>query len=224
MKENFPEITEILCPGDLVGYYPQPREVVEAILANKKITAVTKGNWDHAIGGGGHDLENIDQYIANFNPIAQISVRWQVYVLSAEIKTFLYQLPHTRTCMHTAFNNTQIALIHGSPNYPLQEYILYGTEAQKALFPFMELIDINVLLLGHTHIPFIDKQEDKLIINPGSIGQPRDKDPRASYAVIDLDNLQAKIVRVKYDIDKVNKQVIDTGLPEFLGKRLYKGI
>jgi predicted phosphodiesterase len=226
MKDNFPDVTEILCPGDLVGYYAQPLEVVEAILANKKVTAVTKGNWDHAIGGGGHDLENIDQYIANFNPIAQVSVRWQVDLLSAEIKKFLYQLPHTRTCLHASHDNTQIALIHGSPNYPLSEYILYGTEAQKALFPFMELIEVNILLLGHTHIPFIDKhpEEKLLIMNPGSVGQPRDKDPRASYAVIDLKNFQAKIVRVKYDIDKVNKQIIDAGLPEFLGKRLYKGI
>jgi len=225
MEENFPEIAEILCPGDMVGYGARPSEVIEAILANKKITAVTKGNWDHAIGGGGHDVDK-------FNLFAKESVKWHVNVLSDEIKTFLYQLPHTRTCLHTELNKTpittpiQIAIIHGSPNYPLSEYILSGTEAQKELFPFMELIDVNILLLGHTHIPFIDKHPDKelLIINPGSVGQPRDKDPRASYAIIDLDNLKAKIIRVEYDIDTVYQQIVDAELPDFLGKRLYKGI
>ena len=88
----------------------------------------------------------------------------------------------------------------------------------------MELIEVNVLLLGHTHIPFIDKSENRLIINPGSVGQPRDKDPRASYAVIDLENLQAKIIRVEYDIQKVNNQVKEADLPDFLGQRLSKGI
>ena len=218
MKDNFPEITEIVCPGDLVGYYARPLEVVEAILDNRQIIAVTKGNWDHAIGGGGHNIDN-------FNVLAQKSVEWHVNCLSTEIKTFLYQLPATRTCMHTtAKSNHQIALIHGSPNYPLEEYIFHGTEDQKALFPFMELIDVNVLLLGHTHKPFIDKQDNRLMINPGSVGQPRDKDPRASYAVVDLKNLRARIVRVEYDVEKVYKQVIDAGLPEFIGKRLYKGI
>jgi len=217
MTENFPEITEILCPGDLVGYGARPKEVVEAILDNKQITAVTKGNWDHAIGGDGHDS-------AKFNPLAKKSVEWQVKILSDEIKKFLYQLPDTRTCLHTTFSQNQIALIHGSPDYPRDEYILSGTEAQKALFPFMELIDVKILLLGHTHKPFIDKHEEKLIINPGSVGQPRDKDPRASYAVIDLENFKAKIVRVHYDIDKVYQEIVDAGLPDFHGRRLYKGI
>ena len=218
MEDNFPEITEILCPGDLVGYCASPIEVVEAVLANSKITAISKGNHDHAIGGGG---DNIDK----FNAFAKESVKWHVKVLSDEIKTFLYQLPSSRACM---VDKTNIALIHGSPNYPLEEYILFGTEAQKSLFPFMELINYNVLLLGHTHKPFIDKHpdpdKDMLIINPGSVGQPRDKDPRASYAVIDITTLEAKIVRVKYDIEKVYQQILDAGLPKKNGKRLFKGI
>jgi putative phosphoesterase len=224
---NFPEV-EILCPGDLVGYGPKPREVIEAILSNQQILAITKGNHDHAIGGGGRDLKNIDTYVAKFNPLAQIAIRWQVSILSEELKTFLYQLPHTRTCLHHSEANAQIGIIHGSPNFPLDEYILPKTSAQMALFPFMQLIEINILLLGHTHIPFIDKatadEKELLMINPGSVGQPRDKDPRASYAVIDLKNMTAEIIRVDYDVDKVNDQIIEAGLPDFLGERLSKGI
>jgi predicted phosphodiesterase len=228
LRINFPEVAEILCPGDLVGYGPKPREVIEAIVGNQQILAITKGNHDHAIGGGGRDLKNIDSYVSKFNPLAQIAIRWQVSLLSEEVKTFLYQLPHTRTSLHHSEANVQIGIIHGSPSFPLDEYILPNTPAQMALFPFMQLIEINILLLGHTHIPFIDKanSDDKelLMINPGSIGQPRDKDPRASYAVIDLKNMVAEIVRVDYDIDKVNKQFTKAGLPEFLGERLFKGI
>ena len=228
IRINFPEIAEILCPGDLVGYGPKPSEVIEAIVGNQQILAITKGNHDHAVGGGGRDLKNIDTYIAKFNPLAQIAIRWQASSLSEEVKTFLYQLPHTRTCLHHSEANAQIGIIHGSPNFPLDEYILPNTPAQMALFPFMELIEINVLLLGHTHIPFIDKatanEKELLMINPGSVGQPRDKDSRASYAVIDLKNMTAEIIRVDYDIDKVNRQITKTGLPEFLGERLQRGI
>lgn len=228
MRVNFPDIAEILCPGDLVGYGPKPREVIEAIVNNQQILAITKGNHDHAIGGGGRDLKNIDTYVAKFNPLAQIAIRWQVSILSEELKTFLYQLPHTRTCLHHSEPKAQIGIIHGSPNFPLDEYILPKTPAQMALFPFMQLIEINILLLGHTHIPFIDKatadEKELLMINPGSVGQPRDKDPRASYAVIDLKNMEAEIIRVDYDVDKVNTQIVKAGLPEFLGERLSKGI
>ena len=219
MQENFPDIKEILCPGDLTGYGPAPTETIEAILENKKITKITKGNHDHAIGGEGPT--------ANVNPKAQEAINWQRQVLSPELKRFLYQLPHHRICFHQPYKETQIYIIHGSPSFPLDEYILPGTGAQQDLFPFMELFEVNILLLGHTHVPFIDKQQgelEMLMVNPGSIGQPRDKDPRASYAVIDVEEMNAEIIRVDYDIDAVIKEMNKVGLPEFLSDRLKSGI
>jgi predicted phosphodiesterase len=230
INENFPDVTEILCPGDLTGYGPAPMETIEAVLLDERIKAITKGNHDHgigSIGGGGQDSSNVETYLANFNPYAQYAIRWHADIISTELKTFLYQLPHTRNYIHQTFSEIQIAIIHGSPSFPLDEYILPGTKAQKDLFPFMELFEINVLLLGHTHIPFIDIKKDEknlLILNPGSIGQPRDKDSRASYAVIDLENFSAEIIRVEYDIDLVAKQIKKVGLPDFLSERLRKGI
>ncbi|UCE15074.1 MAG: metallophosphoesterase family protein [Candidatus Heimdallarchaeota archaeon] len=219
IETQFPEITEYLCPGDLVGYGPDPTEVIDKILS-EKFSAVTKGNHDHAIGGGGRD-------IANFNSYAQQAIKLHVKILTEEEKTFLYQLPSDRTVMYKK-NEINIAIIHGSPQYPLDEYIRPNTAQQKDLFPFMELFELRILLLGHTHIPFIDTAKSEsgqelLMCNPGSVGQPRDRDPRASYAVFDLDSFSAKIIRVDYDIDEVVKRIARVKLPEFLGDRLYEG-
>ncbi|MHA2246139.1 MAG: metallophosphoesterase family protein [Candidatus Hodarchaeales archaeon] len=84
------------------------------------------------------------------------------------------------------------------------------------------------LILGHTHISFIDKSfnengEEMVMINPGSVDQPRDKDPRASYAIVDLETFSTEIVRIDYDIDEVYKRIIQSGLPKSLGERLYEG-
>ncbi|MFX0186090.1 MAG: metallophosphoesterase family protein, partial [Candidatus Hodarchaeota archaeon] len=155
IKIQFPEVTEYLCPGDLVGYGPNPEEVIDRVFSENKISAITKGNHDHGVGLS-RDQVNFEKYLAKFNKYAQHAVQHHVHLLSDEEKSFLYQLPTSRTCLHQKYEHS-IAIIHGSPQYPLDEYILPNTPQQKDLFPFMELFEIGVLLLGHTHIPFIDK-------------------------------------------------------------------
>ncbi len=227
LKSQFPEVIEYYCPGDLVGYGPDPNEVINRILIEKRLTVVTKGNHDH-LAGLGLDPVNLNKYITKFNKFAIEAMKWQLKTLNDEEKTFLYQLPSSRTCTHQT-NNTRIAIIHGSPEYPLDEYIFPNSPQQKNLFPFMELVDLGILILGHTHIPFIDlaRSEDLdknlLMLNPGSVGQPRDRNPKASYAVIDVENLKAEIIRVDYDIEKVQEKIINLGLPEYLSERLQKG-
>ncbi|MHA1449041.1 MAG: metallophosphoesterase family protein, partial [Candidatus Hodarchaeales archaeon] len=105
------------------------------------------------------------------------------------------------------------------------EYIYPNTREFDELLPFMELTELNFLLLGHTHSPFIFyREEDKrMILNPGSVGQPRDGDPRASYAVIDIDSMKARIERVEYDIDQVISDMDNLGFPQNLKKRLKLG-
>ena len=93
----------------------------------------------------------------------------------------------------------------------------------------MVTVGVDILILGHTHIPFIqekilDSGKKIIMINPGSVGQPRDNDPRASYAVLDVKNMVAEIIRVEYDIDSVAERIKKSGLPKQLGERLYKGI
>ena len=227
IQEQFSEVTKILCPGDLVGYGPNPNEVIDRILAEKRISAVTKGNHDNAVGVGWRDITNFVSYIVNFKVHAQVALKWTIETLSTEYKNFLYQLPSSRTMVINGFD-TRIAIIHGSPAYPLDEYIHPDTEDQKNLFPLMEMSGLGLLILGHTHISFIDKSfnengQEMMMVNPGSVGQPRDKDPRASYAIVDLETFSTEIVRVTYDVDEVYKRISESGLPEILGKRLYEG-
>ncbi|MFX0014003.1 MAG: metallophosphoesterase family protein [Promethearchaeota archaeon] len=226
--QNFADITEFLCPGDLIGYGPDPNDVINRIINERKFTVVTKGNHDHAIGGGGRDIANFDKYIEKFNRYAQQAIKWQAAVLTPEEKALVYQLPSSRTLSEKKYG-ISISIIHGSPQYPLDEYIRPNTPEQKDLFPFMELFEIGILLLGHTHIPFVDKiksadtGQELLMCNPGSVGQPRDRDPRASYAVIDLEAVSAEIIKVDYNIEEVAFRIKKVGLPEQLGERLHKG-
>ncbi len=226
ISKNFDKISEIMCPGDLVGYGPHPRETLNLLLAEKRLSTVTKGNHDHVVGGLGRD-KSFDAYLAKFNTYAKEAIQWQCEVLNAEEKNFLYQLPNSRTNLHSS-HEARIAIIHGSPEYPLDEYILPNTIQEKDLFPFMELFELNLLFLGHTHIPFLDKikletGQELVICNSGSVGQPRDRNPKASYAVVDVANLEVEIIRVEYDISQTVADIKKNGLPEYLGERLYRG-
>ena len=120
-------------------------------------------------------------------------------------------------------NNINIMMVHGSPRNPISEYIFPSTP-DSTLKSFLESENVDILIMGHTHIPFIKKFEDKLIFNPGSVGQPRDGNNFASFAFLDVPAKEAVIYRVKYDIDKVVAAVVNEKLPSFLGERLYKGI
>ncbi|MFW9854755.1 MAG: metallophosphoesterase family protein [Candidatus Thorarchaeota archaeon] len=227
IESQFSEVTEYLCPGDLVGYGPNPREVLQRVFKEEKLIAISKGNHDHGVGlGRGGDSTHYQKYIKKFNTYAQEAIRWHVELLTTEEKNSVYKLPSSQTCLHQGYK-TQIALIHGSPEYPLDEYVFPGSQQQKSLFPFMELFEVGVLLLGHTHIPFVDTMESEkgplLMCNPGSVGQPRDRDPRASYAVIDMDDCSAEIIRVEYDIPKVQSDILSVGLPTYLAERLAQG-
>ena len=119
------------------------------------------------------------------------------------------QLPQFVTIKHLNFN-PEITLVHGSPQYPLSAYIYPDTPKQENLFNYMSNTNVDILILGHTHIPFVRKRDinpDKelLMLNPGAVGQPRDADPRASYSIVDVENMEAEIRRVDYDIDSVAK-------------------
>ncbi len=220
VNKHYPEITEIFFLGDLCGYGPDPQQSAELILNNKLITKSVKGNHDHYIGQGITPPPT--------NPLAVASIDWQLSHLSLELRWQLSQLPQLITTRHLN-NSHEICLVHGSPQYPLTEYIYSNSKKQENLFEFMANIGVDILTLGHTHIPFIqekilDSGKKLVIINPGSVGQPRDEDSRASYAVLNVEKMKAKIIRVEYDIDSVVKRIYKFGLPKKLGERLYKGI
>ena len=216
---HYPEIKEIYNLGDMVGYGPDPQKCIEEIMSNKLITRTIKGNHDHYV---------VQASIPpGINPWAEKAIHIQIENTSIEHR---WQLGNQQTIIYTKHLEFphEIVLVHGSPQYPLSEYIYPDTEKQMSLFDFMYTSNIDILLLGHTHIPFsrtktANSEKELLIINPGSVGQPRDNDPRASYAVIDLINLEVEIIRIEYDVESVTQRMKSIGLPKLLIDRLFEG-
>ncbi|MHA2233529.1 MAG: metallophosphoesterase family protein [Candidatus Hodarchaeales archaeon] len=214
---NFPEIREIYCAGDIVGYGPNPKECLESLIKNPNVSATVKGNHDEYLVQG-----FINRQV---NPDAAAAIDWQIGVIPLELRWELSQFP-----VFIPKSDPNIALVHGSPQYPLDEYIYPDTEKQEHLFDYMNASNTDMLILGHTHKPFVRKRflrefnKDLLILNPGSVGQPRDRDPRASYAILNTKNIEGTIIRVDYDIELVAEKIKSLGLPDSLANRLFQGI
>jgi len=189
--------------GDLVGYNPYSNEVIE--LVKKHNVICTLGNHDYAVLTGD---------TAWFNPTAAKALKWTRENLSKENMEFLASLPF--------FYSTEFYMVHGSPRNHLDEYVTDDYPAE-VLGEFFDQIGRAVICLAHTHVPFVKGLGKRLLFNSGSVGQPRDLDARASYAVLDLEQRRVEIKRVKYDIEMVVEAVIDAGLPSILGYRLREG-
>jgi len=201
------DIDMLFCAGDIVGYYTWPNEVIE-MLQERDPTAV-KGNHDAGIG----------EPPVRFNSVARQALDWTREELTDENKAFLAGLPET---IRDDIDGRDIYMVHGSPRRPLEEYI-NGSSIGPAFIEscFEEAPDICIM--GHTHHPYSHEVGGTLFINPGSVGQPRDGDSRASYAVLDLDEMKTEHSRLEYDIDAVDEAVREH-LPSTLGERLYHGL
>ncbi len=204
------EIDGYLCIGDLVGYYFRPNEVVE-ILRSLGALCV-RGNHD--------EFAVRDDPPLGMNSQAAQAIQWNKDRLSEGNLSFLRHLPLRR---EEPFTGKRVFMAHGSPVAPLDEYI----EPRQADEHFLDRCFHNewpdVLIMGHTHVPFAKKIGHTLVMNPGSVGQPRDGDPKASYAILSTEEPKAEIVRVEYNVEEVVKEVKKEGLPDMLGKRLRKG-
>ncbi len=221
-------IDQVWCLGDIVGYGPNPNECVARM--QELATFCLVGNHDWAA------LDKIDT--SDFNPEAQHAVRWTAAQLSADSVAFLDTLDGRLNAVHPNFT-----LAHGSPRHPIWEYLLYPSTAQEN-FPFFET---RFCLVGHTHKPVIFRQEVgqdevlalqpainiplpiakaegvRFIINPGSVGQPRDNDPRAAYAIFDDEAGTLTFYRLPYDIAETQRRMEEVGLPQRLVQRLEYG-
>jgi predicted phosphodiesterase len=208
--------------GDIVGYGPQPNEVV-ALLKSEQATGV-RGNHDSAaIGALDTDA---------FNDDARYAIEWTADHISPQTRDWLAALP-----LKTV--DAPFTLVHGSPRDPTWEYV-YTAAVAKANLP---LFDTTHCLVGHTHVPLVFRQRgakvegvrvkgamthalgaERLVINPGSVGQPRDGDPRASALLIDTDAKTLDWHRVEYPIALVQSQMEQAGLPRRLATRLQFGL
>ena len=213
---------EIWSLGDLVGYGPDPSECVELLRS-----------YTHSAVAGNHDLAATGMLsLDRFNPYAAAANRWTAAQLTREQRDYIGGLPLT-------LEIDEFTLAHGSPRDPIWEYLVTEDSA-VACFTH---IDTYWCLVGHSHMPFlcvprgttgavfmafpqgkaVRLDDDALIINPGSVGQPRDRDPRASYVVYDDAAQTVAHRRVKYDIATTQAKMHQYGLPDYLIERLVVG-
>jgi diadenosine tetraphosphatase ApaH/serine/threonine PP2A family protein phosphatase len=198
----------IYCLGDVLGYGANPLECLELVKTRAEVTLL--GNHDAAVAG----LEDL----ANFNDFAQAAVIWTQNVLSASHQDFLASLP-----MESKIS--EIHLVHAAPRNPKDwTYIFSDYEAQSQF----TAIEGQICFVGHSHVPGeyferIPERCGKRLVNVGSVGQPRDRDPRLCYVIYDTDSGQVQFVREEYDIETAAGKIRRAGLPEFLADRLFWG-
>ena len=209
---KMPSYDELYCLGDLVGYGPNPNEVIEA-LRDLRPAVVLSGNHDHAVVTGDW---------SGFVDHAVKAIEWTRGRLSKNNVDYLQAL---KPSAKRRVQKIDIALFHGSPRDPLNEYIFPGTPS-ALLKQLLKLSGGTLLLQGHTHVPMSFRDDQSMLLNPGSVGQPRDGDSRASYMILEIEDrrISHKIRRVQYDVNKTAETILDHGLPGFLAERLYLGV
>jgi len=216
---------QVWCLGDMVGYGPDPNECVERLR-----------DLPHICVAGNHDWATLGKLdIKDFNPDAQKACLWTREQLSPSNWAYLEALPESLA-------EEGFTLVHGSPRHPIWEYMLSPSIAEANF----ECFDTRFCFVGHTHVPIIYRHypqnpnrtcdvlmpspdarlvlgENRLIINPGSVGQPRNGDPRASYAVLDSDALTLEYRRIPYPIEVTQERMKKKNLPARLIIRLGYG-
>jgi len=209
---------KIVCLGDIVGYGPRPNECVELIHQNCQISLM--GNHDHAV------LGLTDTY--HFNQYAREAINWTRKTLTIQNKAYLENL----TFSH---HENEILYVHSTPVHPEEwHYILSEYEARQ----YLEKMKQNICFVGHSHIPILfgtdkkpiyeeeidlDLEREKYIVNVGSVGQPRDGDPRLCFVLLDTVSGILKFIRLDYPIQETYDEILENQLPPFLAMRLFAG-
>ncbi len=212
---------ELWCLGDLVGYGPRPNECCTVIAERADVCLA--GNHDLAVRG------TID--LGEFGGDAAVAAAWTREVLAPQAQEVLDRLEPKGTAHG-------VALYHGSARDPIWEYVL----SDEAALATLALADVPLALVGHSHVALLVVASGsgvegglaaagtevelgglRALLNPGSVGQPRDGDPRAAYLLLDLDEQRASFRRVEYDVERTQREMRAAGLPEFLAGRLALG-
>ena len=215
-------VHEIWCLGDIVGYGPDPSACI-ALLRQQP----------HICVAGNHDWAAIGKLdVADFNPHAAAACQWTGAQLDREDVEYLEGLPKTRT-------RYDFTLVHGSPRDPIWEYVVSTGSAADNFRHF----DTGYCLVGHSHVPAVFEEIDgtcksketpttlrlggnRFMLNPGSVGQPRDGDPRAAYVLIEIDEdgVTAEIHRVAYDVEAMAQAIEETELPAEFARAIREAL
>jgi len=215
-------VAEIWCLGDIVGYGPDPHQCIRLLRQYKHVCVAGNHDWA-AIG-------KVDTSV--FNPDAAAACHWTARQLKSGDVKYLEKLPRT-------IEKDDFLLAHGSPREPIWEYLVSTSLARENLTFFQ----LPYCLVGHSHVPAIFKDEgdyctssrlspsvgivlgnSRLIINPGGVGQPRDGNPQASYAIYDSESKVIRLYRLPYDIKTTQDKMMQYGLPVRLVARLDYGL
>lgn len=197
---DMPPVDALVCAGDVVGYNPWPGDCLDELRTRAVPTVM--GNHDRAVvtgrGFGG-------------NGMADAGVRHARTELDETDIEWLRGLPESRYCV-----DERIRLVHGHPDDP-------NRYTYPSMFSSAMLGEEDVLIMGHTHVQAHERYDSGIVLNPGSVGQPRDRDPRAAYAIVDLESMTVDERRVEYDIDAVVDAIEAAELPTKTGERLREG-
>ena len=208
-------IETVYCGGDLVGYGPHPNEVCELIKARAIPTIY--GNYDHAIARDQHDC-GCAYVTSHDRELGQRSIEWTLVHTGKAAKDFMRGLPFD---LRFGLGDQRVRLVHGSPR-KVNEY-LFEEKPARTFERIAALADCDVLVFGHTHKPWIHSYGGVLFVNCGSVGKPKDGDPRSAFALLEADtqgSVAASIERVPYDAEAVAREVAAAGLPDEYAEKL----
>jgi diadenosine tetraphosphatase ApaH/serine/threonine PP2A family protein phosphatase len=201
---------EVYCLGDLVDYGAEPNEVIDTL--RKREVKGLLGNHDSAALTGDTSL---------FNARAAMSSKWTAKQLTEKNIEYLRGLPLE---LRISSGETEAYFTHGSPDDRLWEYVDPRTHSN--LFGhYLGRLGVQAIGLGHTHVPYVWNEEAGTVFNPGSVGQSRDGDNRASYAIFSFagEEPQVEVRRVSYDYETTASKILAAGLPESFAERLGSG-
>jgi putative phosphoesterase len=198
--DAMPPVEEVWCAGDVIGYNPWPAACVER--TRETCSAVVQGNHDRTV-------RTPERFSAN--RMAYAGLAYAKAELSAEQLAWLDDLP--RECVIDG----RFLLVHDHPR--VRDRYVYPQEFSA----IAESVDYDAVILGHTHVQGAETADGTLVVNPGSVGQPRDRDPRAAFAVLDTETVEVDLHRVEYDVERVREAITNAGIPERTGERLLTG-
>jgi diadenosine tetraphosphatase ApaH/serine/threonine PP2A family protein phosphatase len=211
---------EIWCLGDLVGYGPRPNRCCALVAERADVCLI-----------GNHDLAALGRLdLEIFSPDAALAAAWTIGVLEPEARAFLETL-------EPKGERQGVGLFHASPRDPVWEYVLSPGIAYAGLAATSH----ELVVVGHSHVALVfrlstttlataaagteaELDGDRWLLNPGSVGQPRDGDPRAAWLLLDLDARRASFRRVEYDVERAQTEIRERGLPAALAARLEHGV